>query len=131
MVSRENRIQLAALGVAVVVLGAFAAVLPDDPGPEWIGIFVLVFYAIAFGGAHAYLYLQGEGGAVPHSARGRFLVTLGLVLPLWAGAAVVQGRSIAGIDVPIAMGALSAVLLLVYFVNEVRLGYAESRSAAD
>jgi len=131
MVSSDTRVQIVAMALAAFVLAAFAILAPEDPGMGWLAAFLTVFYAITFGGAHLYLYLRGEGGDLPRSARGRFLLTLGIVIPLWVGGFVLQDATILSVPANLLLGGISVVVFAVYFITEARSGYGTVRSASD
>jgi hypothetical protein len=132
VLSRESTIQAAGILLAMVAFVALTAAVPSGfDSPTAAGFLVVLFYGIAFGGPNLYLYLRDEGDAIPRSARGRFLVMMGLALPLLGVSIVLEGKSLAGYNYTLIFGAVAALVFVGYFLNEARHGYAESRSALD
>lgn len=125
MLSRENQVMLAGLTLGLLVFVGFALLTPQAPGLIWPAVFLLIFYGVAIGGPHLYLYRRSEGGEIPRSARARFLVALSVFLPLWTGSMIFQDVTVANVGLDVALVALSLVAFLVYFVNEARHGYAD------
>ncbi|QGA82943.1 hypothetical protein [Halomicrobium sp. LC1Hm] len=122
MVSRESKIHAVVSVVGLAVLAAGAALF--DVSIWWHQATVIgAFYAVIFGGTHAYFVVRGGGGDVPLTARKRFLLVLGglvVLLPL----AVVAGEWTVG-PIPI-RPVLTAVILGVlvwYLIAEGRAGY--------
>lgn len=132
MVTRESIVQMVFVAlsilVAVVVNGLFPELLAT-PGGFAIGL--AVFYGLALGGAHLYLYITDDGEEVPRSARARLLIAITVAFPLVAAGAFLEGERVAGVDVPVLLAILGVVVLVGYFIVEMRHGYADFAEEAD
>ncbi|MFT4923824.1 MAG: hypothetical protein ACI8XM_003056, partial [Haloarculaceae archaeon] len=83
MPSRETFVQGLAVLIALLVFVTLAAAINVGTA-ESVGLGAL-FYFLALGGSHLYLLARGvDGGAIPDSARKRFLAFLAGALVLWA-----------------------------------------------
>ena len=126
MLSRDTAIHLSAVLVALAVLTIASLAAPSLDDPLYLGA-LLVFHAILFGGAHAYLAWRGEGGMVPVDSRVRFVVALLVVLGLGAIGALGPDGEVAGVSFDAILFAIGGLVALAYFLTEARAGYLESR----
>lgn len=126
MLTRDTAIHLSAVLIAFAVLIAAATIAPATNDPVYV-LALLAFYALVFGGAHAYLAWRGEGGMVPVDSRWRFVAVLGLVLVFGGIGALGPDGRISGVSVDAILVAVGGLVALAYFVAEVREGYHERR----
>lgn len=132
MVTRESIVQMVFVAIAILTAVVVNGLFPDllaSPGGFTIGL--AVFYGLALGGAHLYLFITGDGDEVPRSARARLLVAITVAFPLIAAGAFLEGERIAGVDVPVLLAILGGVVLVGYFIIEMRHGYADFAEEAD
>ena len=130
MVSRDTRAHVVALLIAVVVLVVLSelVVLPET---EFVTVsFLLLFYGLVLGGAHAYLALRGYNGLVSVEARLRYLAMLAILLVTGGLIFLAGTETIFGMELGTIGFAIIVVTVIGYLVGESLDAYRESREEA-
>lgn len=124
MLSRDTRVHLVVLAVAVAGFVA-AQLIWGGIGTGTPGLLALaVFYGVAFGGAHLYLAVRGEDGLVPPDARWRYVGFLAALLVVGVAVALVGGdRTVGSVRLRALGWGLIGLLVAAYLVVEGRDGY--------
>lgn len=108
------------IGVGVLLAGGSLL----DLSVWWIQALVIgLFYAVIFGGTHAYFVVRGGGGDVPSTARKRFLALLAPMVVLLPLAVVVGTRRVDSLLFRTVLTVLILGLLGWYLLAEGRAGY--------
>jgi len=128
VLSRDTAIHLSAVAIGLAVLVAASLVAPSIGDGVYV-VTLLVFYAIVFGGAHAYLAWRGEDGMVPVDSRRRFVLALAIVLAIAAVGAFGPDLHVGGVALDSILFAAGGLVAIGYLVLEARAGYHERRPA--
>lgn len=127
MVSRDTKVHLVAVALALGTYILVASFLPAALSSWEAAIGLFIFQGIGFGGAHLYLAIRGEGGMVPPDARWRYVAVLTLVM-VAVGVSIYAGdRTVADVDLVWFSRSFILVVVVVYLVVEAIESYRDAR----
>ncbi|USZ70457.1 hypothetical protein [Natronosalvus halobius] len=122
MVSRDTRVHLVAIALAIAIFAVVSRFDFATDGPEHLVAF-LVSYGIIFGGAHLYLAARGDDGMIPTASRWRYVAVVAVFLLVGALLWVAGDAALGPVTVRQIGLAVLTLTALVYLAVESVSGY--------
>jgi len=129
MLSRDTRVHLSVVGLAVAGLAVGSQLTPDPLGPLAI-IGVLLYNGLVLAGAHLYLAWRGEDGLVPVASRWRFIGAVAIVLVLGGISLLTDPVSVGPVSSDGLLAGFAVLVAVSYLLLEASAGYRASTDSA-